>query len=80
LLRESSLDLKIVRNAIERTFERRMTILPYNVPLGLSVEFATDRGKNAQWKAFLSKNGLSAPQLDHVVEMIWEKVRRIIIR
>jgi hypothetical protein len=80
LLREGTLELKLVSNAVERTFERRMTIMPHEVPFGLSVEFGTDKGKNAQWKAFLSKNGLSAPQLDQVVEVIWEKVRIIIAR
>lgn len=35
--------------------------------MGLSEAFGLDRGKQAQWKAFLSRNRLTAPDLDAVV-------------
>jgi len=75
LLGEDTLNLGLVRTATERTFERRKTITPRNVPIGLSEEFGTDRGKIAQWKAFLSKNSLSAPPLDHTMRRdLWDRL------
>lgn len=41
--------------AVKATFERRETPLPLSLPIGLSVEFADDPGKLAQWAAFLKK-------------------------
>jgi len=77
LLKEESLDEDIIRKAIERTFERRKTPWPPNTPLGLSDEFGADKEKIAQWKAFLSKNCLSALSLDQTIAMIREKVKGI---
>lgn len=45
-------------NAIRRTFERRRTALPTDVPVGLTDRFAAD--KAGQWRAFLGRERLSA--------------------
>ena len=44
-------------NAIRRTFERRRTPLPEQVPVGLSDGFALER--EAQWRAFLARDRLA---------------------
>ena len=67
LLREDALSPGELERAIAATFERRRTALPEDVPLGLSDEFARDASKQAQWKAFLDKNRLTAPDLQEVV-------------
>jgi hypothetical protein len=41
--------------AIGNTFARRRTELPEGTPSGLGPDFAGDRAKNIQWKAFLSR-------------------------
>lgn len=41
--------------AIGNTFARRRTELPEDTPSGLGPDFASDRQKNSQWKAFLSR-------------------------
>jgi len=48
----------ILQTAIQRTFERRNTAIPPDRPLALTEEFATDRQKQQQWKAFLNRTGL----------------------
>ena len=67
LLHENASSPGELERAISATFERRRTELPYDVPLGLTDEFARDASKQAQWKAFLDKNRLEAPRLQQVV-------------
>ncbi|MYA88603.1 MAG: nucleotidyl transferase AbiEii/AbiGii toxin family protein [Boseongicola sp. SB0662_bin_57] len=45
-----------VAEAIRRTFERRRTPLPQQVPIGLDDSFALDR--ESQWRAFLARDRL----------------------
>ncbi|MEO8330831.1 MAG: nucleotidyl transferase AbiEii/AbiGii toxin family protein [Gallionella sp.] len=75
LAREGALDIRLLGEAIAATFERRLTALPVDVPLGLSDEFAQDTAKQAQWKAFLGKNRLDAPTLNEVIV----EVRRFVM-
>jgi hypothetical protein len=63
-----------LRNAIQATFARRATLIPVEMPLALSAEFATDTMKQQQWKAFLSKNGLHAPELGEIVVVLQQLV------
>jgi hypothetical protein len=44
--------------AVQRTFERRGTALPSEIPVGLTDEFAEAWG--AQWRAFLSRHRMAA--------------------
>lgn len=46
--------------AIRATFNRRQTPLPTQPPLAFTPEFAEDRTKQTQWRAFLGKSGLAA--------------------
>jgi hypothetical protein len=52
-------DSKSLVEAIQRTFERRKTILPLDEPpTAITAEFYGDTAKMAQWNAFVSKNKL----------------------
>lgn len=70
LLREESLDLDRLREAIEATFSRRNTALPPTLPIGLSENFVADAAKQIQWKVFLKKNRLDNVPLDDVVHSL----------
>jgi predicted nucleotidyltransferase component of viral defense system len=70
LAQQATIDRTILDKAIQATFERRDTPIPVNAPLGLSAEFAEDSIKQRQWKAFLSKNRLKAPDLVEVVVVL----------
>lgn len=63
--------------AIHATFLRRGTVLPDDVPTGLSDRFASD--KLVMWNAFLRKNGLASVEMTEVIgairnslEWIWK--------
>ena len=52
-------DGKTLATALARTFERRNTPLPVELPLALTPEFFADAQKIKQWKAFLNRAGLT---------------------
>ena len=70
-------DSRILKQAITATFLRRGTLVPAELPLGLSDAFAQDSIKSAQWNAFLRKNKLQAPPLGQLVSelrpLLWRK-------
>ncbi|MDO8299841.1 nucleotidyl transferase AbiEii/AbiGii toxin family protein [Lacisediminimonas sp.] len=70
-------DPNILQEAITATFARRGTPMPHELPPGLSDAFTHDSAKIQQWKAFLGKNKLQAPQLDELVSelrpLLWGK-------
>lgn len=70
----ATIDRTNLDRAIQATFERRATRLPVNPPLALSATFATDIMKQQQWKAFLSKNRLKAPELGEVVLVLQQLI------
>jgi hypothetical protein len=72
LAKRESFDKVELATAIARTFQRRNTPLPEELPLGLTKEFHQDPQKQIQWKAFLRKNKLDPDtrQLTAVVEII----------
>ena len=80
LFRETKLDAQIVSTAIMRTFKRRGTAIPGELPIGLSGEFAENAQKMLQWRAFLQKNGIKAPTLAEVVEVISRNVEPILLK
>ena len=71
---EGVLDQSILAKAIAATFRRRATPFPNGVPIGLSDEFAVDANKKIQWRAFVNKNQLRAPELIRIVRQIREFV------
>jgi hypothetical protein len=74
LARHATIDRTILGNAIQATFERRATPIPVEMPLALSAVFAADALKQQQWKAFLSKNRLEAPELREVLVALQQLV------
>jgi hypothetical protein len=74
LARHGLPDADQLTQSIAATFERRKTLVPGEIPIGLTDEFALDPLKLSQWKAFLDKNGLNAPPLTEVVA----EIRRLV--
>jgi len=62
LARGHEFEERLLAKAISRTFDRRNTAVPEE-PFALTAEFYSDRAKETQWRAFLKKNGLDAPEL-----------------
>ena len=50
--------------AINRTFNRRSTEIPKDIPSSLTEMFADDKGKRTQWKAFLKRNRLAESETE----------------
>lgn len=65
LMKFEPLDKNMLPQAIIRTFARRQTILPENVPTGLSPAFAAE--KQIMWQSFLKRSTLDAPVLSEVL-------------
>ena len=68
--KQFSLNGEILAKAIRSTFTRRKTVLPNDVPSGLSDLFATDKNKIVQWKAFIKRSRVSDPtvELNQVID------------
>lgn len=68
-----------LRKAIEATFARRQTILP-PAPEPFTEAFAKDPTKQAQWAAFLRRNGLTAVtnQFHEVVAVLREFIEPVL--
>jgi hypothetical protein len=61
LARTFSFDLRILSAALHVTFDRRKTRLDPDGLLTLLVELSDDDAKRTQWRAFLRKSNLEAP-------------------
>ena len=70
LLREGDMDDAELVRAIQATFTRRRTAMPEGVPTGLSDGFASDAGKQAQWRAFVTKNKFDALALGELIQAL----------
>ena len=75
--REFEFDGEVLQAAIRATFKRRKTALPTDAPFGLTAEFATDDTKQAQWRAFSTKNKLKVE--DANLESLLETVRSFVM-
>ncbi|MDP9193241.1 MAG: nucleotidyl transferase AbiEii/AbiGii toxin family protein [Acidobacteriota bacterium] len=62
LARGHDFEERLLAKAVTRTFERRKTAIPEE-PFALTPEFYSDRGKQTQWRAFLTKSGVNAPEM-----------------
>jgi len=67
-----------LRRAIVATFARRSTVIPAEVPDGLSDAFATDPGKQRQWDAFARNLSGTIPGLGLVVSELRQSLARFI--
>jgi len=68
-------DLAELRNSVSRTFERRETPIPEDVPTGLSRLYGEEWG--ARWKAFLKREQMNAAPED--LHVMLEDLRRFLI-
>ena len=60
LLSTLDIDDTSLESAIRKTFSRRKTELPIDIPASLTAAFTKDQTKVKQWQAFLRKNRLSS--------------------
>lgn len=67
-------DGTLIRAAIVATFERRQTMVPEDLPIALSIDFASDHMKSTQWAAFLKRTNplIETADLQSVVGTIAE--------
>lgn len=72
MAREGVLDPDQLAGAISATFARRRTVVPVEMPSGLSEGFGNDPASQAQWKAFLTRNRLEGPAFAEVVREVRE--------
>ena len=63
-----------LRRAIVATFARRSTVIPAEVPDGLSDAFATDAGKQRQWDAFARNLSGTIPGFGLVVSELRQRL------
>jgi hypothetical protein len=54
----------LLQEAIVKTFERRQTSIPTDVPLALTDDFTRDPVKQTQWRGFVRKGGLTSPDIE----------------
>lgn len=62
--------------AIDRTFNRRNTMLPDTLPLPLTEEFSKDRTKQRQWQAFVDRSSLLPENIP--LEQVIEQLQRFL--
>lgn len=74
ILRDSQLDHAILKQAVYATWDRRGTIKPTALPLGLGDQFAADTQKKIQWNAFVKSNKLNADSLADTVGFLKTKL------
>ncbi len=70
ILRDAKLDLAMLEQAVSATLNRRGTIKPKSIPIGLSEQFSADDQKNIQWNAFIKRNQLKADTLSATVKYL----------
>lgn len=61
LSRLFSFEGKVLRQALENTFERRRTAFPPSTPFALTPAFYEDPQKTAQWTAFVKRSKPDMP-------------------
>lgn len=70
ILQNKQLDRTTLAQAVSATLNRRGTIKPKSIPLGLSERFALDTQKNSQWNAFVKLNKLQIESLSITVKYL----------
>jgi hypothetical protein len=71
LSRSFDFDGPILREAIEKTFEQRGTVLPIGEPVALTAEFSANPQTQAQWAGFIRRMKLrDLPSLPVVVDQL----------
>jgi hypothetical protein len=73
------LDPVRLRRAVVATFARRKTLVPAEIPDGLSEAFAADPGKQRQWDAFARNLSGPIPGFGLVVSELRQKLRAFLV-
>lgn len=68
------IDPERLRRAVAATFARRTTVIPAEVPDGLSEAFATDPGKQRQWDAFARNLSGTPPEFRRMVSELRHRI------
>jgi len=74
ILRDKQLDRITLMQAVSATLNRRGTIKPKSIPLGLSERFSADAQKNLQWNAFVNRNKLKTESLGTTVRCLRDEL------
>ena len=80
LIDRETLDIETLAEAIAATFSRRGTMIPAELPVGLTDEFATDVSRQKMWLAFLKKNELKLAPLTEVVTTLRKTLQLALAR
>ncbi len=75
LVDRESLDIDTLAKAIAATFVRRGMVVPTELPIGLTDEFATDVSRQTLWLAFLKKNDLERMPLTDIVTALRDNLQ-----
>jgi hypothetical protein len=75
-----SFDMATLREALERTFERRQSDFPRELPLALTTVFASDPIKQTQWNAFVRKGKLDQSSFPEVIARIRNFLAPVILQ
>ncbi len=74
LLDREEMNSDTLARAIVATYTRRGTVIPKELPIGLTDEFGNDLSRQTLWAAFLRKNELAAVPLPGVVAALRAKL------
>lgn len=80
LLENETIDDQIMAKAIASTFVRRGTVVPVDLPMGLTDEFAMDTSRQAIWISLLKKNNMDVKSLSNVVIDLGIKLKPALIQ
>jgi predicted nucleotidyltransferase component of viral defense system len=68
------LEAQELDDAIAATFERRITLIPNNPPVGLSSSMANDQAARRRWRAYMESLELPVPNFTEVIDEVWALV------
>jgi len=71
---DNNVHINVLKDAIQATFNNRMTDFPQNAAL-FAPDFLNDNNRNAMWDSFLRKNKLEKIDFPHVVKFITDYFR-----
>lgn len=74
LLQSGEVDRRKLSEALTRTFKRRKTPLPADLPVGLTEAFWNDELARRRWQAFAKRNRLPVGPLEDVCRRIGQEI------
>lgn len=80
LLKYEIIDELIMTRAVATTFFKRGMLIPSELPIGLTDEFAIEPSHQAMWVAFLKKNKLAMVPLMEVVQYLSVRFKPVLLQ